>query len=68
MTDKILDVRLPKEDQEKSEELINKLKKKRYQVTIKDRNKIRYMYGDDPVVLESYAKAKGLKIIEVTEL
>ncbi len=65
---KVLDVRLPKKDQEKSSKLTKELKKMKYQITVKDRNKIRYMYGNDPSILESFAKAKGFKIVEVTEL
>jgi len=71
MTDKkkILDVRFPKDQQEKSKELIKGLKQKKYQVDIEyPDGKVRFMYGDDPVVLEMYAKAHGLKILKVSKL
>ena len=66
---KILDLRFPKEQQEKSKELIEGLKQKKYQVDVQypDGN-VRFMYGDDPVVLEMYAKANGLKILKVSKL
>jgi len=65
---KILDVRFPKEKQEKSKILIAGLKQKKYQVSIEIDGKVRYMYGDDPVVLETYAKGIGATILKVTEL
>ena len=65
---KVLDVRFPKEQQEKSKELIGTLKEKKYQVTVKMEGKIRYMYGDDPVELENYAKSIGARIQKVTKL
>ena len=66
---KILDVRLPKDQQEKSKELIGVLKQKKYQVNVElPDGKVRFMYGDDPVVLETYAKAHGLKILKVSKL
>ncbi len=66
---KILDVRFPKDQQEKSKELIGVLKQKKYQVNVElPDGKVRFMYGDDPVVLETYAKAHGLKILKVSKL
>lgn len=66
---KILDVRFPKDKQEKSKELIGMLKQKKYQVNVElPDGKVRFMYGDDPVVLEMYAKAHGLKILKVSKL
>lgn len=65
---KILDVRFPKEEQEKSEELIKKLKEKKYKITIEINGKTRFMYGDDPDILELVAKAQGAIILKVTKL
>lgn len=62
---KILDVRMPVKDQEK---LKPYLKTKKFQVTVKTNGKVRFMYGDDPVVLEMYAKANGMKILKVRKL
>jgi len=62
---KILDVRMPAKDQEK---LKPYLKTKKFQVTVKTNGKVRFMYGDDPVVLEMYAKANGMKILKVRKL
>lgn len=65
----ILDVRMPKEQQEKSKELIEGLRQKKYQVDVEyPDGKVRFMYGDDPVVLEMYAKANGMKILKVRKL
>ena len=66
---KILDVRIPKEEQEKPE-FLKKLKDKKfkYQVEIKIGSKVRFMYGNDPVILENYAKGIGGKILKVTKL
>lgn len=59
---------MAKKDQEKPE-FIAKLKEKKYQVdvTFSD-GKVRFMYGDDPVVLETYARSVGAKILKVTKL
>lgn len=65
---KILDVRFPKKEQEKSKELAKLLKGKKYQITIEIYGGVRYMYGDDPVVLEMYAKEKGATILKVEKL
>jgi len=65
---KVLDIRFPKKEQEKSEKLIQQLQQKKYQVSIEINGKTRFMYGDDPVVLELYAKGIGAKILKVTKL
>jgi hypothetical protein len=66
---KILDVRMPKKEQEKPE-FIDAIKKKnfKWQVTIHDGHKVRYMYGSDPDILQDFAKAKGFKILKVEQL
>ena len=66
---KVLDVQMPKEEQEKPE-FIEKLKEKKYkwQVSIKDRTKIRFLLGNDPEILQDFAKAKGYKIVKVERL
>jgi len=66
---KVLDARLPKEEQEKPE-FIKALKEKKfkYQVEVKIGNKIRFMYGNDPVPLEMYAKAIGATILKTVKL
>jgi len=68
---KVLDVRMPKEEQEKPE-FVKKLKEKvknyKYRVSINTGHKIRYLYGDDPVQLEGYARAIGAKIIKTEKL
>ena len=63
---KVLDVRIPMQGLKK--ELIKKLEKKKWQVDVKVGHKIRFMYGDDPEILQDFAKAKGYKIIKVTKL
>jgi len=65
---KILDIKFSKEDQEKNPELIKMLKGKKYQLTIEYNGQTRFMYGDDPVVLETVAKGYGAKILKVTKL
>lgn len=65
---KVLDVRFPKEEQEKSPELLSKLEEKKYKVTVKINGKERYMYGNDPETLTNYAKAIGAKILKVAKL
>ena len=65
---KVLDVRFPKEEQEKSKELTKMLGEKKYKVTIEIDGKVRFMYGDDPVVLEMVAKGQGATILKVTKL
>jgi len=65
---KVLDVRAPKEDQEKSKELTNALRSKKWQVDVQVGHKVRFMYGDDPETLQGFAKAKGYKILKVTKL
>jgi len=65
---KILDVRFPKEEQKKSEALRKKLQEKKYQVDVEIDGKVRFMYGDDPVILENYAKSIGAKILKVTKI
>jgi len=67
-TKKVLDVRFPKEEQEKSKELEKVLRSKKWQVDVQVDNKVRFMYGDDPKVLQDFAKAKGYKILKVTKL
>jgi len=62
---KILDVRMPVKDQEK---LKPYLRTKKFKVTIKTNGKVRFMYGDDPVILETYATSIGAKILKVTKL
>lgn len=68
MTKKVLDVRAPKEDQEKSKELTDALRAKKWQVDVQVGHKVRFMYGDDPEILQDFAKAKGYKILKVTKL
>lgn len=65
---KVLDVRFPKEEQEKSEKLISTLKEKKYKMTVKVNGKERYMYGNDPDSLTNYARAIGAKIVGVAKL
>jgi len=71
MTDKkkILDVRMPKEEQEKPE-FINALKKKefKWQVDVFMNGKRRFMYGNDPEILQDYAKSVGAKILKVQKI
>ena len=68
MKKKILDVRIPKEEQEKSEPLKKELKKKKWQVTFENFNgKIRYAYCDDPETVEEYLKNRGATIWEVVK-
>jgi len=63
---KILDVRMPVKDQEKLKPYLHT---KKFQVDIElPDGKVRFMYGDDPVVLEMYAKAHGIKILKVRKL
>jgi len=62
---KILDVRMPVKDQEKLKPYI---RTKKFKVTIKANGKVRFMYGDDPVILETYATSIGAKILKVTKL
>ena len=66
---KVLDVKMPKEEQEKPE-FLKSLKEKnfKYQVKVKIGSKIRFMYGDDPVQLEMYAQAINAKILKTTKL
>jgi len=66
---KVLDVRIPKEDQE-SPKFVNALKAKKFQwqVNVKVGNKVRFMYGNDPQILQDFAKFKGYKILKVTKL
>lgn len=64
---KILDVRFLKEEQEKNVDLIEKLMEKKYQANIQlPDGKIRFMYGNDPVELELYAKSIGAKILKTS--
>lgn len=66
---KVLDVKMPKEEQEKPE-FLKSLKEQnfKYQVKVKIGNKIRFMYGNDPVPLEMYAKAIGATILKTVKL
>lgn len=66
---KVLDVKMPKEEQEKSE-FVKKLKEKnfKYQVTVEIDGKVRFMYGDDPVQLEMYAQSISAKILKTVKL
>ena len=66
---KVLDVRIPKEDQE-SPEFVNALKDKKFQwqVNVQVGHKVRFMYGNDPEILQDFAKFKGYKILKVTKL
>ena len=57
---------MPIEDQKKL--LKPLIAKKKYQVEVQFGQKVRFMYGDDPAILESYAKANGAKILKVTKL
>ena len=64
---KVLDVRFPKEEQEKNVGLLEKIIEQKYQATIELADgKIRYMYGNDPVELELYAKSIGAKILKTS--
>lgn len=68
---KVLDLRMPKEEQKKilSNPVVAKyLHTKKYKVTVKDGHLTRYMYGDDPDILEGFAIAKGLKILRTEKL
>jgi len=68
---KILDVRIPKDEQErllKQKKYADVLRAKKYKVDIQFIDgKIRYMYGDDVETFEDYAKGIGAKIIKVTK-
>jgi len=66
---KVLDVRVPKEEQEKPE-FLKSLKEKnfKYQVTVEIDGKVRFMYGDDPVQLEMYAQSISAKILKTEKL
>jgi len=66
---KVLDVKMPKKDQEKPE-FLKSLKEKnyKYQVHVKIGNKVRFMYGNDPVPLEMYARAIGAIILKTVKL
>jgi len=66
MKKKVLDVRMPIEEQKK---LIPHLKTKKYKVDVDvGKGRIRYIYGDDPVTLEMFALCEGWTIIKTTEL
>jgi len=68
MKKKILDVRIPKEEQEKLfKDPKNRkvLLSKKWRVTIKFEQKVRYLYGDDPEIMQDYAKHMGAKILKV---
>jgi len=68
---KVLDLRMSKEEQKKlfnDPKVAKFLTSRKYKVTIKDGNKIRYMYGDDPVILEGYARANGLTILRTDKI
>lgn len=60
---------MPKEEQNKPE-FINELRKKKFkwQVDVQVGHKVRFMYGDDPEILQDFAKAKGYKILKVKKL
>lgn len=66
---KILDVRMPKEEQEKSEPLLDVIRKKKWQVDFKKPDgKVRFAYTDNPEPVEVYLKAQGFKILKVHRL
>ncbi len=63
---KVLDAQMPKEEQKKLEPI---LRSKKYQANIElPDGKIRFMYGDDPVTLELYAKSIGAKILKTSKV
>ena len=63
---KILDVRMPKEQQWKLEP---HLRTKKYQANIEfPDGKVRYLYGDDPVKMELYAKSINATILKTVKL
>ncbi len=68
---KILDVRIPKEEQKEllsQKKYTDVLLSKKFKVDIQFQDgKIRYMYGDDVEIFEDYAKSVGAKIIKVTK-
>lgn len=66
---RVLDVRLPKEEQNKKEFVdAIKSKKFKYQNVQYPDGKVRFMYGNDPKALQDFAKLSGLKILKVIEL
>ena len=72
MKKKILDVRIPKDQQKellKQKKYTDVLLSKKYKVDIQfPDGSIRYMYGDDVEIFEDYAKSLGAKIIKVAKL
>lgn len=63
---KVLDAQMPIEDQEKLKPI---LATKKYQVDIElPDGKVRYLYGDDPVPMEMYARSIGAKILKTAKL
>jgi hypothetical protein len=68
---KILDVRIPKDEQDKlfkDPKNRDVLLAKKYKAEIQFEQKVRFLYGDDPLDFEMYAKANGAKILKVTKL
>ncbi len=67
----VLDLRMSKDKQRKlfkDPKVSEFLNSRKYRVTIKDGHKTRYIYGDDPVIIEGFARAKGLIILRTEEL
>lgn len=65
-TNKVLDLRMPIDEQKKllnDPKILTTLNSRKYKVTVKEGNKTRYIYGNDPVIIEDFAIAKGLKIL-----
>ncbi len=63
---KILDVKIPIKEQEK---LLPFLKDKKYMVCFEEYNgKVRYAYGDDPIVLEMGITSIRGKILKITKI
>ena len=62
---------MPKEEQKRllsDPKVAKHLQSKKYKATVKDGHNTRYMYGDDPVILENFARAHGLKILRTEKL
>lgn len=69
MKKKILEVTMPKKDQEASKKLKEKLQEKKYEFTIKTKEgKIRFAYSNERETTETYLKYIGATILKVEKM
>ena len=69
MKKKILDVRMPVEDQLASKKLEEKLREKKWKFTVKMKDgKVRYVYSSDKESTEAYLRLVGATILKVENM